>query len=227
MKLPLKCANLFAGCGGEGLGFELTGCDLKPMSFIRSMDRPEDYSKILECVGFAEFWKPAIEAHLDNFPNCKLMRNGDVTDITEGDLKEYINDIFILSGGFPCQPFSAAGKQEGIEDPRGQLFEDFVRIASIIKPKYIVGENVPALISSYYKGQPVAEIICKSFKEIGYEMGYKILCSSDYGVPQNRHRIIFIGSFDINKYPIVFPEQKYFENGGKNLFGNYNNKKFT
>lgn len=225
----ITAINLFAGCGGEGLGFELTGLNIdNPIDFIKSKVAPEGYKEQLEVIGFAEFWKPAIAAHQLNFPDCPLIGSGDVTKIDEWDLEPFINKVDILSGGFPCQSFSSAGLQKGLFDDRGQLYKQFVRIANILKPKYIIGENVKNIEN--FNDQcdiTVPDLICKAFKEIGYTMRYKILCAADYGVPQMRYRMIFIGSCDTEKYPIKFPEPKYGTQDFIDLNGLRHNKYVT
>ena len=109
-------------------------------------------------------------------------------------------DVFLLCGGPPCQPFSTAGKRLGINDPRGSLFMDYVRMVEAIRPRFFVFENVKGLISiSVDKGGAPGEvlgIILDEFRKIGYHTVHAVLDAVYYGVPQFRERLIIIGSRD-------------------------------
>lgn len=107
---------------------------------------------------------------------------------------------FMICGGPPCQPFSTAGKRMGINDPRGSLFMDYVRMVKEIRPRFFVFENVKGLVSIAVDegGTPgsVLEIILNEFQSIGYKVEYDVLDAVNYGVPQFRERLIIIGSRD-------------------------------
>jgi DNA (cytosine-5)-methyltransferase 1 len=137
-----------------------------------------------ECVGFSEIKKSAIKCYEQNFPNVKCY--GDCTKINPEDLP----DFNLLTGGFPCQTFSIAGDRKGFDDERGNMFKEIIKIAEYKKPEYMVLENVEGLLN-HDKGYSL-QIILHSIKEIGYDVQYKLLLSSDYGIPQNRKRVFFI-----------------------------------
>lgn len=174
----MKAISLFSGCGGDTLGLENAG---------------------LEVVGFVEFWNRAIETHKLNFPNSKFIGeefNGDITKIPDEEFLKYAGKIDILFAGFPCQGFSHAGKKNP-NDSRNKLFWEFVRVAKLIKPKWIIGENVAGLLHRKTDDgkEYVSEIIVNAFEEIGYKMAKpKVLKAEEYGVPQKRRRVFFVGS---------------------------------
>lgn len=97
----------------------------------------------------------------------------------------------IIAGGFPCQGFSMAGKRL-IDDPRNTLYKQMLNMVKHLKPDFVVGENVPGL--RYMQQGAVERQIVEDFKKAGYAMQVAILCAADYGVPQKRHRLIFIGN---------------------------------
>ena len=98
----------------------------------------------------------------------------------------------IVTGGFPCQAFSHAGKRLGFEDTRGTLFYEFARAVKEIKPKLFLAENVAGLVS-HDKGRTLS-VILDVFRSLGYDVQYKILNAVDYSVPQKRQRIIIVGT---------------------------------
>ena len=174
----MKAISLFAGCGGDTLGLENAG---------------------IEVVGFVEFWNKAIETHKLNFPNSKFIGEefkGDITKIPDEEFLKYEGKIDILFAGFPCQGFSHAGKKNP-NDSRNKLFWEFVRATKLIKPKWIIGENVAGLLHRKTDDgeSDVADIIFKAFEDIGYKMAIpKVLKAEEYGVPQKRRRVFFVGS---------------------------------
>lgn len=118
---------------------------------------------------------------------------------------------FLICGGPPCQPFSTAGKRLGINDPRGSLFMDFIRMIDYIRPRFFIMENVKGIISAPLKHVPleeqdvndpkqkpgtVLEIILSEFEKLGYKTVYGVLDAVNYGVPQFRERFVLIGSRD-------------------------------
>jgi len=111
--------SLFSGCGGDTLGLEMANVNV---------------------VGFIELNEDAIKSHELNFPNSKLIGK-DIYNVSEKDLNTFVGNIDIIFGGFPCQSFSRSGKKNP-SDERGKLYLEFIRIASIVKPKFIIGENV-------------------------------------------------------------------------------------
>jgi DNA (cytosine-5)-methyltransferase 1 len=107
----------------------------------------------------------------------------------------------IIAGGFPCQGFSVAGKRV-VTDPRNFLYKQMLNVVKHLQPDFVVGENVPGL--RYMQQGAVERKIVEDFRKAGYNMQVAILCAADYGVPQKRHRLIFIGNriSKLNYYPL-------------------------
>ena len=161
----IKVFEAFAGYGGASFGLKRS--DLK-----------------YKVVGMSEFDPFASALLAANFPDIKNW--GDITKINPYRLPAF--DLF--TGGFPCQPFSSAGLQNGEEDKygRGTLFYDIFRILQVKRPKYVLLENVKGLTAK--KFEPTFNRIKDLFKELGYgDMAYAVLNSKDYGIPQNRERL--------------------------------------
>ena len=178
----MKAISLFSGAGGDTLGLEAAG---------------------IEVVGFVEWEQAMINTHIANFPNSKLIER-DVRAVTEEMLAEYVGDIDILFAGFPCQGFSHAGKKD-VKDDRNNLFKDFVRIAQIIRPRWIIGENVKHITKMKTSdGKDVTEVIKEAFEEIGFAMEEpKVLKAEQFGVPQKRERCFFVGRAVDNNHEVV------------------------
>ena len=178
--------DLFSGAGGFSLGF-----DNLNFENIFSVDIDSSFC----------------ETYRHNFPNHNLIQDdiSSITDIQLRNLKGKKN-IDVVIGGPPCQGFSMAGNigRKFINDPRNRLFTEFVRVVNLLEPRYFVMENVARLFT-HNKGATRKEII-DNFEKIGYNIRCEILNSADYGVPQIRRRVIFIGS-KIHKN-IIFPEKK-------------------
>jgi DNA (cytosine-5)-methyltransferase 1 len=179
-KRPLVAKNaisLFSGAGGDTLGLKRAGYNV---------------------IAFSEFKKPAIATHLKEFPNSTLISPESITNIPDEVFETYTG-IDIIFAGFPCQGFSNAGKKKA-DDPRNELVHEFVRVTLIIKPRYIIGENVSGLLSRTghdpvtNSERPVIDIIRDLFANIGYNIEYKVLHATDFGVPQERKRLIIVGS---------------------------------
>jgi len=159
-----------------------------------------------EIVGYSDIDKYANQCfkqnHCPDDVNDKL-RLGDVKLINPNDLE----DFDLLTGGFPCQSFSVAGKGLGELDPRGTLFYEIIRIADVKKPKYMLLENVKGLTNKNHK--ITFEKILSEIERIGYNVYYKVLNTKDYGIPQNRERVWFVGfRKDIDKGLFKFPEKE-------------------
>ena len=186
MNKELTYIDLFCGAGGFTLGFEKKG-------FKNLFSIDINYS-------FCETYK-------HNFPSHKLLIK-DISDLTDNEIKKHSKsaEIDVIIGGPPCQGFSIAGNigRKFIDDPRNKLFKEFVRVVSIVKPNYFVMENV-ARLYSHNNGKTKDEII-KDFEAHNYQVECKILNSADYGVPQIRKRVIFIGT-KINQ-KICFPKKE-------------------
>lgn len=136
-----------------------------------------------ECVFASEWDESAAQVYEKNFG---LIPKGDITQINEKDIPQHD----ILCGGFPCQAFSISGKQKGFEDTRGTLFFDIARIVKHHKPKIIFLENVKNL-EKHDNGKTLKTIIT-TITDLGYDVYYKVLNASDYGLPQNRERIFIV-----------------------------------
>lgn len=126
-----------------------------------------------------------------------------------GDVKnikpEELEDFDLLTGGFPCQAFSNAGKMQGEADPRGSLFYEIIRIAEVKQPKYMLLENVKGLTCKKFKD--TFNKILSELDRIGYNVYWKVLNSKDYGIPQSRARVWFVCfRKDIDKGTFKFPE---------------------
>lgn len=166
--------ELFAGTGGLALGLEQAG-------FINK--------------GLVEIDKDAVDTLKKNRPNWNVIHE-DITKISsdpEGIFK-YIPknmEIDLLSGGYPCQSFSYAGKRRGLEDTRGTLFYDYAKILNQLKPKMFLVENVRGLTTMDH-GRTLQTMI-DVFENFGYHTTYKVLNAWDYGVAEKRQRMILIG----------------------------------
>lgn len=167
---PLKqysVLELFAGAGGLAIGMEKAG---------------------LKCAALNEIDKWACETLRSNRPKWKVL---------EGDVKgfrfeDYKNKVDVVTGGFPCQAFSYAGKKLGLKDARGTLFYEFARVVKEVNPPICVGENVRGLLS-HEKGKTLEGMI-SILDEIGYKvMPVQVLKAINYKVPQKRERLILVG----------------------------------
>jgi DNA (cytosine-5)-methyltransferase 1 len=116
--------------------------------------------------------------------------------------------VDVIIAGPPCQGFSMSGKRQK-DDKRNSLFKEVVRITNVVQPKYVIIENVVGLLSmTNDQGEDIKELIRTEFNNIGYHVAYKILNAADYGVPQARHRVIFLIS---KKYPLEYPNPTFRE----------------
>lgn len=147
--------------------------------------------------------------------NGHKVLGGDIRNIQPETILDlsglHVGEPFMICGGPPCQPFSTAGKRLGINDPRGSLFMDFIRMIDYIRPRFFVMENVKGIISAPLKHVPTAErdkedpeqklgtvldVILSEFDKLGYKTVYGVLDAVNYGVPQFRERFVLIGSRD-------------------------------
>lgn len=176
--------DLFCGAGGLSYGFERAG-----LNIILGIDND----------------KKALETFEANHNGSKSIC-GDITTIDSKDIKNIIGNrkIDIIIGGPPCQGFSLSGPRN-FDDPRNKLYLSYIRLVEEIKPRAFVIENVPGLVG-LFNGE-VKDNIIKRFTELGYTVKYQILCAADYGVPQNRRRVIFVGMKNGEK-EFFYPEKK-------------------
>lgn len=161
----MKLASFFAGAGGLDLGFTKAGFD---------------------CVWANENDKEIWETYEKNHPQTYLDKRS-ITDITSDEVPECDGII----GGPPCQSWSEAGALRGINDKRGQLFFDFIRILADKQPLFFLAENVSGMLLPVHK--KALENIKSMFRECGYTLSFQLLNASDFGVPQDRKRVFFIG----------------------------------
>lgn len=159
--------ELFAGAGGMALGMEQAG---------------------IHHLLLNELEKNACQTLRYNRPKWNVLEK----TIQGVDFTSYKGSVDVVTGGFPCQAFSSAGKKLGFEDTRGTLFFDFARCIREVRPKIFIGENVKGLLK-HDKGKTL-EIIKESIKEIGYTLiNPKVLKAMYYKVPQKRERLVLIG----------------------------------
>jgi len=148
-------------------------------------------------VGYSEIDKFAISVYERHFEGVE--NYGDITTINASELP----DFDCLVGGFPCQAFSIAGRRRGFEDTRGTLFFDLARILRAKRPRLFVFENVKGLLN--HDGGRTFTTIIAAITELGYDAQWQVVNSKDFGVPQNRERIIIVGHLRGTTRPQVFP----------------------
>ena len=137
------------------------------------------------------------------FANYNIKEKDWHDDVTQFSALKYRDKVDLLVGGSPCQAFSMVGKRKGLNDTRGTLFYDFARIVDETQPKVFIYENVKGLIN--HDNGKTWNVVQSVFKSLGYKLFSKVLNSKDYGIPQNRERIIIIGFKDKNT-DFTFPE---------------------
>lgn len=188
-KKTVTFIDLFAGIGGFHLAFHNLGA---------------------KCVFVSEWDKPARETYKKNFEKIEpelfvpetidQTFTGDITTV----LPRSIPDFDIITGGFPCQPFSQAGLKKGFSETRGTLFFDIANIMKEKQPKAFFLENVRGLLT-HDSGRTFATIQRVLTEELGYSFFYKVVKASDYGVPQHRPRLFMVG-FKDKSIDFEFPE---------------------
>lgn len=162
--------DLFSGCGGLSLGFEMAG-----------------YKSLLAI----DFWQDALTTYAFNRKFAPTLC-ADLSQLDPNQIKaDYkISEVDLIIGGPPCQGFSIAGKRI-IDDERNILYKSFVRFVQVFSPNAFVMENVPNILS--IGNGMVRDAILNDFTNLGYFVSYRIITASDFGVPQNRRRAIFVG----------------------------------
>ena len=179
-----RLISLFSGCGGMDTGFKKAGFNI-----VYANDFDADAQAIYAL-------------NLGKIDGRDIMSVGE-DEIPDGD---------ILTAGFPCQPFSNAGSRKGVHDSRGMLYKECLRIIERKMPKVIVFENVKGLLSTkYIDGRNLSEVIVEDLSTmngVGYNVVYQLVNASDYGVPQNRQRVLFVGiRKDLGK-TFTFPKKQ-------------------
>lgn len=180
MDKKYKVVSLFSGAGGMDLGFIKAG---------------------FEVIWANDFFKEATDTYKLNIGDHIVC--GDITQIDSNDIP---NNPDIVIGGFPCQGFSVANNKRSMEDKRNFLYKEMLRVIKDKNPKYFVAENVKGILS-IEKGK-VFQMIKSDFENLGYKVDYKILNAAEYGVPQQRERVIIIG----NRIGLenVFPQKTHY-----------------
>lgn len=184
--------DLFCGCGGLSKGFENAGFEI-----LLGVDN----------------WPNALMSFSANHPRSEVY----LADLLVEQPAKILNrfnligrKVDVIIGGPPCQGFSIAGKRNE-NDPRNKLYKSFFKFVKEIKPRAFVMENVPNILS--ISGGKLKEKIIREFEDLGYTVSYKILTASDYGVPQNRKRVFFVGIK--GKKMFEFPESAHNGFNGK------------
>jgi DNA (cytosine-5)-methyltransferase 1 len=173
----MKIVSFFAGAGGLDLGFEKAGFDVIWAN---------EYDK--------EIWETYEKNHKKTFLDKRS-----IVDIPSDE----VPDCDGIIGGPPCQSWSEAGSKKGIADKRGQLFYEFMRILADKKPKFFLAENVSGMLLPAHK-EALANIK-QMFTDIGYDLSFQLLNVSDFGIPQDRKRVFFIGYRKDLKLKFQFP----------------------
>lgn len=167
----MKFIDLFAGIGGFRMGMERAGH---------------------ECVGYVEIDKYARKSYEAIYDTEGEWTKHDITKVTDEEWRQFRGKVDVICGGFPCQSFSIAGKRRGFADEtRGTLFFEVARAAKQIQPSYLFLENVKGLLN-HDKGRTFRTILA-TLDEYGYDAEWQLCNSKNFGVPQNRERVIIIG----------------------------------
>ena len=175
----MRVISLFSGCGGLDLGFERAGFEIP----------------------VANEFDPAIwETFKINHPKTKLYE-GDIRKIDE---TEFPDDVDGIIGGPPCQSWSEAGALRGIEDDRGKLFFDYIRVLKRTQPKFFLAENVPGMLAN--RNSEAVKNIISLFDDAGYDVTLNMVNAKDYGVAEERKRVFYIGFRKDLGIEFEFPE---------------------
>lgn len=184
---PLTFIDLFSGCGGLSLGFEMAG-----------------FQGLLAI----DFWQDALTTYAHNISSTKTLC-ADLSSLNPEQVKidTGISDVDVIIGGPPCQGFSIAGKRI-IDDDRNRLYKSFVNFVRVFSPKAFVMENVPNILS--IGGGIIRDSIINDFSKSGYSINYQILTASDFGVPQNRRRAVFVGLKNGETFRFPLPTRAFY-----------------
>lgn len=175
--------DAFCGCGGFSLGFEMAG-------FNSVIGIDNDVA--------------ALNTYKHNFPNADII-NKDITELSYHEIESKLvgKSVDVILAGPPCQGMSLSGPRK-FHDPRNRLYLSTIGLVNYFRPKAFVIENVPGLVS-LYKGA-IKDSILYEFRKLGYHVSYSILNSADFGVPQLRRRVFFVG---LQKNKFVFPDASH------------------
>lgn len=175
----LKIISLFSGAGGMDIGFHEAG---------------------FKTVWANEYDKAIVPSFENYFPSVDL----DTRSIAEIEDSVFPDDVVGIIGGPPCQSWSEAGARRGIDDHRGRLFFEYIRVLKKVKPKFFVAENVSGILHS--RNKDAFSNIVKMFEDAGYDVFWKKLNSCDYEVPQDRERVFVVGFKTEIGVKFEFPE---------------------
>ncbi len=179
----MNVISLFSGCGGLDLGFEKAGFKIPVAN---------------------EFDPKIFETFKVNHPNTHLIE-GDIRKIKKEDISAFISgDVDGIIGGPPCQSWSEAGSLRGINDERGRLFYDYIRILKEFKPKFFLAENVSGMLANRHS--EAVQNILHLFNEAGYDVTMTLVNAKDYGVAEERKRVFYIGFRKDLGINFVFPK---------------------
>ncbi len=183
----MRVISLFSGAGGLDLGFEKAGFEIIMAN---------EYDKTI--------WATYEKNH-----SAPLLKK----DIRKIDFSEFPNDVDGIIGGPPCQSWSEAGSLRGINDERGQLFYDYIKLLENKKPKFFVVENVAGMLSNRHS-EAVKNILVM-FEKSGYNVTLTLVNATDYGVPQDRKRVFYIGFRNDLDVDFEFPSSIILDNQNK------------
>jgi len=175
----MKLISLFSGCGGLDLGFERAGFEI-PIA--------NEYDRTI--------W----ETYEVNHPQTLLLHK-DIRDLSASFFPQDVDGVI---GGPPCQSWSEAGALRGIEDPRGKLFYEYIRILQTTRPKFFLAENVSGMLADRHSD--AVRNIVETFRESGYELSTTLVNAKDYGVAQERKRVFYIGFRSDLNLQFKFPQ---------------------
>lgn len=179
----MNVISLFSGCGGLDLGFEKAGFDIPVAN---------------------EFDKTIWETFKVNHPKTHLIE-GDIRQIKKDDISQiFSGEVDGIIGGPPCQSWSEAGSLRGIEDARGQLFFDYIRILKEFQPKFFLAENVSGMLADRHSD--AVKNILKMFEDAGYDVSLTLVNAKDYGVAEERKRVFYIGFRKDLNIDFTFPK---------------------
>lgn len=206
--------SLFTGAFGLDLGIEQAG-----FHTVSVLEKDRDAARTI-ALNRPHLEESAVPREIEKVSTQDLLlEGGRVLNLGRA---LYPGEVDLVTGGPPCQPFSTAGKRGSVMDPRGSLFMDFIRVVKEVQPRFFLMENVRGLLSAPLRHRPINQrgkdylpleadeisgaalnVVLTEMKELGYRVIYNLLEVADYGVPQNRKRVVFIGSRDAED--ITFP----------------------
>lgn len=179
----MNVISLFSGCGGLDLGFERAGFHIPVAN---------------------EFDPTIYETFKINHPKTHLIE-GDIRQVTKEDIAPYIDgEVDGIIGGPPCQSWSEAGALRGIEDARGKLFYDYIRLLKEFAPKFFLAENVSGMLANRHS--EAVQNILHMFEEAGYDVSLTLVNAKNYGVAEERKRVFYIGFRKDLNIQFVFPK---------------------